>query len=73
MEGAPSDRPRPPFFLPRASYLQANADLGRINVFYHEALGGKFVPCPILFNLEPGVVYPLFELFSPGKSNSNSN
>jgi tubulin beta len=30
--------------------------LGRINVFYHEALGGKYVPSTILFDLEPGVI-----------------
>jgi hypothetical protein len=25
-------------------------------VFYHEALGGKYVPCAVLFDLEPGVI-----------------
>jgi hypothetical protein len=29
--------------------------LDRINVFHHEALGGKYVPCAALFYLEPGV------------------
>jgi tubulin beta len=33
-----------------------DAHLGRINVFYHEALGGKNVPCAVLFGLEPGVI-----------------
>jgi hypothetical protein len=33
-----------------------NAQLGRINVFYHEALGGKYVPCAVLFDIEPGVI-----------------
>jgi tubulin beta len=28
----------------------------RINVFYHEALGGKYVPRAVLFDLEPGVI-----------------
>jgi tubulin beta len=32
-----------------------DAHLGRINVFYHEALG-KYVPCALLFELEPGVI-----------------
>jgi hypothetical protein len=30
--------------------------LGRISVFHHEALGGKYVPCAVLFDLEPGVI-----------------
>ena len=30
--------------------------LGRINVFYHQALGGKYVPRAVLFDLEPGVI-----------------
>jgi tubulin beta len=30
--------------------------LGRINVFYHQALGSKYVPCAVLFNPEPGVI-----------------
>jgi tubulin beta len=33
-----------------------DAHLGRINVFYHENLGGKYVPCAVLFDLEPGVI-----------------
>ena len=33
-----------------------NAHLDRINVFYHEALGGKHVPCAVLFDLGPGVI-----------------
>jgi tubulin beta len=32
-----------------------DAHLGRINVFYHESLGGKYVPRAVLFDLEPGV------------------
>jgi hypothetical protein len=32
-----------------------NAQLGRINVFYHEASGGKCGPCAVLMDLEPGV------------------
>jgi tubulin beta len=33
-----------------------DAHLGRINVFYHEASGGKYVPRAVLFDLEPGVI-----------------
>jgi tubulin beta len=33
-----------------------DAHLGRINVFYHEALGGKYVPRAVLFDLEPGLI-----------------
>jgi hypothetical protein len=32
------------------------AHLDRINVFYHEAFGGKDVPCAVLFDLYPGVI-----------------
>ena len=48
-----------------------DAQLDRINVFYHEASGGKCVPRAVLFDLEPGVIdalsaSPLGELFRPG-------
>jgi tubulin beta len=48
-----------------------DAQLGRINVFYHEASGGKCVFRVVLFDLEPGVIdavraSPLGELFRPG-------
>jgi tubulin beta len=33
-----------------------DAQLDRINVFYHEALGDKYVPRTVFFDLEPGVV-----------------
>ena len=33
-----------------------NAHFGRISVFYHEVLGSKYVPCTVLFDLEPGVI-----------------
>jgi tubulin beta len=33
-----------------------DAHLDRINAFYHEALGGKYVPCAVLYDLEPGVI-----------------
>jgi tubulin beta len=33
-----------------------DAHLERINLFYHETLGGKFVPCAVLHDLEPGVI-----------------
>jgi tubulin beta len=34
----------------------SDAHLGRIKVFYQQALGGKYVPCAVLFDLEPGVI-----------------
>jgi hypothetical protein len=46
--------------------------LGRINVLYHEALGGKYALRAVLKDLEPGAIggvnlkSPLGELFSPG-------
>jgi tubulin beta len=33
-----------------------DAQLDRINVFYHEASGGKYVPRAALFDFEPGVM-----------------
>jgi tubulin beta len=33
-----------------------DAHFDRINVFYHEALGGKYVPSSMLFDLESGVI-----------------
>lgn len=44
--------------------------LERINVFYHEVSGGKYVPRSVLFDLEPGVIdavraSPMGELFRP--------
>ena len=50
-------------------YFRDNdAHLDPINVFYHEASGGKFVPRAVLFDLEPGMIdavraSPLGELF----------
>jgi tubulin beta len=48
-----------------------DAQLGRINVLYYEASGGKYVPSAVFFDLEPGVIgtvraSPLGELFRPG-------
>jgi hypothetical protein len=40
---------------PHAVLFDNDAHLGRINVFYHEALGGKYAPRAVLFDLEPGV------------------
>jgi tubulin beta len=51
-------------------YCSSNdAQLGRIDVFYHEAPGGTFVPRTVFF--EPGMIgavraSPLGELFRPG-------
>jgi tubulin beta len=33
-----------------------DAHLDRIDLFYHEALGGKYVPRVVLFELEPGLI-----------------
>jgi len=33
-----------------------DAQLGRIDVFYHEASGGKYAPRAVFFDLEPGVI-----------------
>jgi tubulin beta len=33
-----------------------DAQLGRVNVFYHEASGDKYVPRTAFFDLEPGVI-----------------
>jgi hypothetical protein len=33
-----------------------DAQLGRFNVFYHEASGGKYVPRAVLMGLEPEVI-----------------
>ena len=46
-----------------------DAQLGRINVFFHEASGGKYVPRTVFF--EPGVIgavraSPLGEIIRPG-------
>jgi hypothetical protein len=48
-----------------------DAQLGRINVLYHGASGGKCVPRAVFFDLEPGVIdavraSPLGKLFRPG-------
>jgi tubulin beta len=48
-----------------------DAQLGRINVFYHEDSGCKYVPRAVLFDLKPGVINaartsPLGELLRPG-------
>jgi tubulin beta len=37
-------------------FCDNDAHLDRINVFYHEASGGKYVPRAVLFHLEPGVI-----------------
>jgi tubulin beta len=48
-----------------------DAQLGRINVFYYEASGGKYVPRALFFDLEPGAIdaaraSPLGGLIRPG-------
>ena len=47
------------------------AQLGHINVFYHEASGDKYLPRTVLFDLKPGVIdsvraSPLGCLIRPG-------
>jgi tubulin beta len=36
-----------------------DAQFGRVNVFYHETSGGKYVPRAVYFDLEPGVIEAL--------------
>ena len=36
-----------------------DTQLGRINVFYHEASSGKYVPRTVFSDLEPGVIKAL--------------
>jgi tubulin beta len=48
-----------------------HAQLGRMNVFYYEASGGKYVPCAMFFDLESDVIdaaraSPLGDLVRPG-------
>jgi hypothetical protein len=48
-----------------------DAQLDRINVFFHEASGGMYILRAVFFNLKPGVIdavraSPLSELFRPG-------
>jgi tubulin beta len=48
-----------------------DAQLDHINVLYHKASGGKYLPRAVFFDLEPGVIdavraSPLGELFRPG-------
>jgi tubulin beta len=33
-----------------------DAHLDRTNVFYHETLGGKYVPRAVLFDVEPSII-----------------
>jgi hypothetical protein len=47
-----------------------DAHLGRICVFYHEALDGEYVPCAVLFDLEPGVIGAVTLSHRPVKSSA---
>ena len=54
-----------------SEYCGDDAQLVRIDVFYYEASGGKYVPRAVFFDLEPSVIVavrasPLGELFRPG-------
>jgi hypothetical protein len=46
-----------------------------INVFYHEASGGKYLPRAVLFNLEPGVIDAVhsFKSTQPRRQNPELN
>jgi hypothetical protein len=44
-------------FVTRILSSQNASQLDRINVFYHEASGGKYVARAVLFDLEPGAIY----------------
>jgi len=37
-----------------------DAKLDRINVFYHEASGDKYMSSTVLFDLEPGVIDAMY-------------
>jgi len=55
-----------------------DTQLGRMNVFYNEASGGKNVAPALLFNLELGLIgglraSPLGKLFRPGSSSSQNS
>ena len=44
--------------------------LERVNVYYNEAMGGRYVPRAVLVDLEPGVIdsvrsAPIGQLFRP--------
>ena len=45
------------------------AHLGRMTVFYNEALGSKYVPRAVLFDLEPGVIGAV----TPSRRSANSS
>jgi tubulin beta len=46
-----------------------DAHLGRFNVIYHEAFGGKYVSRAVLFDLEPGVIGAV----TPSRLSANSS
>jgi tubulin beta len=37
-------------------FCNDDAQAGRINVIYFDVSGGKYVPCAVLFDLEPGLI-----------------
>jgi tubulin beta len=49
-----------------------DSNLGRIDVFYHEALGGKYVPRAVLFDLGPGVIGAVSQSRSSADSSARS-
>jgi hypothetical protein len=47
---------------PNGAYCgDSDLQLERINVFYNEATGGRYVPRAILMDLEPGMILYLFQ------------
>jgi tubulin beta len=54
----------------RSEYGGENDEhLGRISLFYHGPLGGKYVPRAVLFDLEPGVIGAV----TPSRRSANSS
>jgi tubulin beta len=51
----------------------SDANLGCVNVIYHEALGGKYVPCAVLFDLKPGVIGAVTQSRRSATSSARAN
>ena len=77
-----------PFFFPFSPQLgtyhgDSDLQLERINVYYNEATGGKYVPRAVLVDLEPGTMDsvrsgPFGQIFRPdnfvfGQSGAGNN
>lgn len=60
------------FHFTSAYHGDSDLQLERINVYFNEATGGRYVPRAILMDLEPGTMDsvragPFGQLFRPGK------